>query len=289
MEQDKSQKHRVTPQGGLLLLTYGGVFEAPEVGRRFPLEGEEVIIGRSSDAHIQIDRDSVSRRHARLAKADGGWIVQDLQSTNGSYVNDVPIQEHKLAVGDQLKVGSAMFRYLAGGQIETQLLDELYQIAVRDGLTLALSRRAFVEAVDREVARARKLSKPLSLLVLDIDHVKQINDNFGQLSGDFVIRDLARRIRKKCERFDLLGRYDGTQFLLALPETTAAVGQSRAEELRELTAGEPFSFEGDRLAVTVTIGVVEYQPNWETAHFLRHTQEALLRGKKQGRNRAFTV
>jgi diguanylate cyclase (GGDEF)-like protein len=227
----------------------------------------------------------VSRRHARLSKVEGGWLVQDLQSTNGSYVNDVPIREHKLVAGDQLKVGSAIFRYLAGSNIETLLLDELYQIAVRDGLTHALSRRAFVEATEREVGRAHKLSRPLSLLAIDIDHVKQINDNYGHLSGDFVIKELARRIRKKCERFELLCRYEGTQFLLLLPESPSASAQGRAEEIRLAAAQESFLFEGDQLSVTATVGVVTLAPDSDTVQLLRQTQEQVQRGKKQGRNR----
>ena len=287
MDQDKSRKNRADAgnRGPLLLLSYAGALEAPETGRRFTLDGDELIIGRSSDAHIQIDRDSVSRRHARLSKTEGGWLVQDLQSTNGSYVNDVPIREHKLTAGDQLKVGSAIFRYLAGSNIETLLSDELYQIAVRDGLTHALSRRAFVEAAEREVARAHKLNRPLSLLAVDIDHVKQVNDNFGHLSGDFVIKELARRIRKKCERFELLCRYEGTQFLLLLPETAIAFAQSRAEDLRNAAASERFLFEGDQLAVTVTVGVITLAPDGDTVQLLRQSQEAVQRGKKQGRNR----
>ncbi len=287
MDQDKSRKNRVEPSHGpLLLLSYAGALEAPETGRRFILDGEELIIGRSSDAHIQVDRDSVSRRHARLSKLEGGgWQVQDLQSTNGSYVNDVPIREHKLTSGDQLKVGSAIFRYLAGSNIETLLLDELYQIAVRDGLTHALSRRAFVEAAEREVGRSSKLHRPLSLLAIDIDHIKQVNDNYGHLSGDFVIKELARRIRKKCERFELLCRYEGTQFLLLLPESNLSAAQNRAEEIRLATSSESFLFEGDQLSVTATVGVVSLAPDGDTVQLLRQSQEVVQRGKKQGRNR----
>ncbi len=287
MDQDKSRKNRAEAgnRGPLLLLTYAGALEAAETGRKFILEGEEIIIGRSSDANIQIDRDSVSRRHARLSKSESGWTVQDLQSTNGSYVNDVPIREHKLVPGDLLKVGSAIFRYLAGPTIETQLVDEMYQIAVRDGLTHALSRRAFVEAADREVSRAHKLGRPLSLLAIDLDHVKQINDNYGHLSGDFVIKELARRIRKKCDRYELLCRYEGTQFLLLLPESSLQAAQSRAEEIRASAASESFSFEGDQLAVTVTVGVIPLPPDGDTVSLLRQSQEVVQRGKKQGRNR----
>ncbi len=287
MDQDKSRKNRAEAgsRGPLLLLTYAGALEAAETGRKFLLDGDEIIIGRSSDASIQIDRDSVSRRHARLAKTETGWTVQDLQSTNGSYVNDVPIREHKLVAGDLLKVGSAIFRYLAGPNIDTQLVDEMYQIAVRDGLTHSLSRRAFVEAADREVSRSHKLGRPLCLLAIDLDHVKQINDNFGHLSGDFVIKELARRIRKKCDRFELLCRYEGTQFLLLLPESNLQAAQARAEEIRASAASESFSFEGDQLSVTVTVGVIPLQPDGDTVSLLRQSQEVVQRGKKQGRNR----
>src|SRR5688500_12938686 len=88
-----------TPGQACLVLIYAGAPGAGEIGRRFELAGDELIIGRGSDADIQIDRDSVSRRHARLYRQDGGWSVCDLQSTNGSYVNDMPIQEHGLRDG----------------------------------------------------------------------------------------------------------------------------------------------------------------------------------------------
>ena len=210
MDQDKSRKNRVdASRGPLLLLSYAGALEAPETGRRFILDGDELIIGRSSDAHIQVDRDSVSRRHARLSKVDGGWQVQDLQSTNGSYVNDVPIREHKLAPGDQLKVGSAIFRYLAGSSIET-----LLRRAVSDRGARRTDPRAQPSSLRRSdgtrVHRAHKLLRPLTLLAIDIDHIKQVNDNYGHLSGDFVIKELALSDSQKCERFELLCRYEGT-------------------------------------------------------------------------------
>src|SRR5262245_58140110 len=85
----------------VLVLVYAGALDSAEAGRRFFLDGEELIIGRSSDADIQVDRDSVSRRHARISRAADGWVVCDLQSTNGSYVNDMPIREHKLQGGDR--------------------------------------------------------------------------------------------------------------------------------------------------------------------------------------------
>ena len=139
MDDFKSRKVQLRPEGAaggpakaLLVLVYAGSLDAPDVGHRFELSGEELIIGRSSDAGIQIDRDSVSRRHARLSRQGDGWVVADLQSTNGSYINDMPIREHRLQSGELLKIGNAIFRFLAAPGLDAALADEQYRIAVSD-------------------------------------------------------------------------------------------------------------------------------------------------------------
>ena len=91
----------------------------PDMGKRFPLDRDEVVLGRGSDCDIQVDRDSVSRRHCRIVRNESqGWIVEDLGSTNGSYVNDGPIQQASLRDGDLLKIGAAIFKFLTGTNVE---------------------------------------------------------------------------------------------------------------------------------------------------------------------------
>lgn len=274
-----------------LVLVYAGTLDAPDVGRRYDLATDEVIIGRSGDADIQVDRDSVSRRHARLARQDGVWTLSDLQSTNGSYVNDVPVREHRLRDGDLVKIGNAIFRFLGGSGVEASLHETLYRVATTCGLTQAYTRRYFVEALDRDVARSRRFGRPLSLLCIDLDHCKNINDSHGALAGDFVIKELARRIQLRMDKAESLCRYEGTQFILLLPETPPEQAATRAEELRQAVAQDTFNFEGDKLTVTVSIGTTGILGTDDTATttdgmtLIKAAQEAMLRAKRQGRNR----
>lgn len=273
------------PAKALLVLVYAGSLDSPEVGHRFELTGEELIIGRSSDAGIQVDRDSVSRRHARLSQKGDGWVVADLQSTNGSYINDMPIREHRLQSGERLKIGNAIFRFLAAPGLEAALADEQYRIAVSDGLTSAWNRRAFLDILEREVARTHRFARPTSLCVLDIDGCKAVNDTHGHLTGDHIIKELSRRILQRTDRSEVLCRYEGTQFVLLLPECGHEQALARAEELRQAAASETFDFEGDRIAVTCSLGACTLGTETDAAQFIRAGQELMLRAKKQGKNR----
>jgi diguanylate cyclase (GGDEF)-like protein len=268
-----------------LLLVYAGTMDSPEVGCRFDLTGEELIIGRSSDADIQIDRESVSRRHARLSHIESGWLVADLQSTNGTYVNDETVRERLLADGDYLKIGNAIFRYFSGPSIVSSVQEELYRVAVICELTQAYNRRYFVELLEREVARAQHYGRTLSLVALDIDHVKQINENHGHLTGDQVIKEIARRTLLRIDRFEVLCRYEGSQFLLLIPESDAAAAQARGEELRQAICNEVVRSEDELIKVSVSAGVATLSGEADAAALIRVTHEALARAKKNGRNR----
>jgi len=290
MDDWKTRKHTLRSGQPLrgqpcLLLVYAGTMDSPEVGCRFDLVGDELIIGRSSDADIQIDRESVSRRHARLSHGDAGWQIADLQSTNGTYVNDEPAHERLLVDGDCLKIGNAIFRYFAGPRIVSSVHEELYRVAVICGLTQAHNRRYFVDLLEREVARAQHYGRALSLVALDIDCVKQINESHGHLTGDQVIKEIARRTLLRIDRFEVLGRYDGTQFLLLLPEADAAQALTRGEELRHAICSEPVRCEDEYVAVTVSAGVATLDSEADASALIRTAQEAVQRAKKLGRNR----
>lgn len=290
MDDWKSRKHSLRsgqPTRGVpcLLLTYAGVMDSPEVGSRFDLTGEELIIGRSSDADIQVDRDSVSRRHARLSHVEGGWQIADLQSTNGTYVNDTPVREKQLSDGDYLKIGNAIFRYFSGPGIVSSVQEELFRVAVTCGLTQTYKRRYFVEMLERDVALAQHQSRALTLVALDIDGVKQINETHGHLTGDQVIKEMARRLLSRIDRFEVLCRYEGTQFMLLLSEGDAAQALARGEELRHAICAEPVRCEEEIVTVSVSAGVATLENEADAAGLIRVTQEALQRAKKSGRNR----
>ena len=127
-----------------------------DMGKKFPLSRSEIVLGRGSDCDIQVDRDSVSRRHARVFRQADQWMVEDLQSTNGSYVNDVPVQRSILKDNDFLKIGAAIFKFLSGAGVESSYYEEIYRMTIIDGLTGAHNKRAFLEFLEREIARCAR-------------------------------------------------------------------------------------------------------------------------------------
>jgi diguanylate cyclase (GGDEF)-like protein len=256
------------------------------MGKRFPLDVDEIVVGRGGDCNIQIDRDSVSRKHARVYSTANGWEVEDLGSTNGSYINDVPVDRSPLRDSDFLKVGAAIFKFLSGTGIESSYHEEIYRLTIVDALTGAHNKRYFLEFLEREIARCTRYGRPLSLLMFDIDHFKAVNDQHGHLTGDFVLRELSRRLLKRIRKEELLARYGGEEFATVLPETGHAGAMEFAEQIRQIIADEPFEYENDTFQVTVSVGVatIEGTQPLEAANFVKMADDNLYRAKRAGRN-----
>jgi two-component system cell cycle response regulator len=137
------------------------------------------------------------------------------------------------------------------------------------------------------VEQAATRGKPLTVLVLDIDHFKHINDTYGHDAGDDVLRDFALRIRKSIRGIDLACRYGGEEFVVIMPETDLAVATMVAERLRRRIAGEPFPIQrGARsLDVTISVGIASLATGDAAADVLKRADQALYRAKRDGRNR----
>ncbi len=260
----------------------------PDMGKRFPLSRNEAVLGRGADCDIQVDRDSVSRRHARVFRSgDSQWMVEDLGSTNGSYVNDVPVQRSILRDSDFLKIGAAIFKFLTGTGVEASYHEEIYRMTIIDGLTGAHNKRYFLEFLEREAARCARHHRPLSLLMFDIDHFKKINDTHGHLTGDYVLKEMSKRLLGRVRREELLARYGGEEFAAVLPETDHEGAMIFAEQIRKLVADEVFEYEGDRFPVTISVGVATTDGGEEldSAAFIKIADDNLYRAKKEGRNK----
>jgi len=257
-----------------------------ELGKRFALEKEEMVLGRGSDADITIDRDSVSRRHAMITHQDKKYTVVDLGSTNGTYVNDVPVKHHDLGDGDLVKIGNTIFKFLTGGNVESAYYEEIYKLTIFDGLTQAHNKRYFMEFIERELARAGRTGRPLSLVMFDIDHFKVINDTHGHLTGDAILKDLCARVRKSVRKDELLARYGGEEFAVVLPEASREGAVEFAERARRIVEADPFAFEGDSIRVTISLGVANTQgENLSPTAFIKEADENLYKAKRGGRNR----
>lgn len=294
MDSDHDIKTRVTTLEELKVQRKGEdclvVIYAPvpsELGRRHVLDKETITIGRDRENDIVLDSDSVSRRHARVAVRDGKFHVTDLDSTNGTYVNDdaEPISDCQLRRGDQVKIGDTIFKYLSGSDVEAQYHETIFNMTITDGLTDVGNKKRLDQMVRKEIPRAIRHSRELSLLMIDIDHFKDVNDTYGHLAGDSVLRDLANILQKRLRPDDELGRYGGEEFAAVLPETALAGAVRIAEDLRRLVESHPFMVEGEQIKVTVSIGVAELQPGMDSNAFFRSADEMLYKAKNSGRNR----
>jgi pSer/pThr/pTyr-binding forkhead associated (FHA) protein len=148
------------------------------LGKRFLLESGPIRIGRGTDNQIVLEGDSVSRRHAFFEQRNNAWFAVDDSSTNGTYVNEKQIPgKVELCNNDRIKVGPTIFKYLSGADAEARYHEEIYRMTIIDGLTQIHNKRYLFEALERELIRARRHDRPLSLLMFDIDFFKRINDS----------------------------------------------------------------------------------------------------------------
>ncbi len=260
----------------------------PNMGKRHPLEGGPVILGRGESSQILLHDNSVSRAHCRIETARDGVYIVDTKSLNGTFVNDkVTRGAHLLQDGDYIRVGNAIFRFLTGGNIESEYHEEIYRLTIFDGLTQIHNNRYLSDFLDREVARSQRHQRPLSVLMLDLDKFKIVNDEHGHLCGDHVLREMSNRIRHTVRREDLFARYGGEEFALVLVESTHEQAVEVAERIREIVEVTPFWFESLQIPVTLSVGVASTNGETPTTatDLLKQADANLYRAKHAGRNR----
>jgi diguanylate cyclase (GGDEF)-like protein len=260
----------------------------PDIGRRMALVKPSYVVGRENDVDLVIPRSSVSRNHSRLTiDDDHGWWVQDLGSTNGTFVNEERIVSRLLSDGDQVRFGDVIYKFLSGTNIESAYHEEIYRMTILDGLTGVHNKRYFLEFLERELAGAVRHAHPLTLVMFDVDHFKKINDTRGHLAGDEVLKDLTNRIKPRIRREDLFARYGGEEFACVLPSTALAGGVVFAEHLRSLVAERPTPFEDNPIPFSISLGVatVHNEGKIDAESLIKRADDNLYMAKRNGRNR----
>jgi diguanylate cyclase (GGDEF)-like protein len=160
----------------------------------------------------------------------------------------------------------------------------LKEQALKDSLTGLWNRRAIFAMLEKEVCRAERDHLPITLVMIDLDHFKAINDSYGHLTGDAVLREAANRIFELMRPYDFVGRYGGEEFLIVLPGCSPGNGIQRAEDFRRIIADRPVPTSFGPLAVTCSLGVAAYDRAMPPEHLIHQADEALYRAKRLGRN-----
>ncbi|MBK5551650.1 diguanylate cyclase [Pseudomonas sp. TH03] len=164
-------------------------------------------------------------------------------------------------------------------------LEEQRQKALIDPLTGLPNRAAWSERLEHEIGEWQQHGNTLMLAMLDLDHFKRINDNYGHLAGDKVLKIIASVLRKRLRGSDFIARFGGEEFVLMMPATVPAVGAKLLESLRASIEACPFHFKGERVTVTISMGLTAFKPGEHSDMVLKRADQALYRAKNAGRNR----
>jgi two-component system, cell cycle response regulator len=282
VSRDMSSFMRVAEQQQAMLLVLSGA----RIGHRVVLGEASLTIGRGSTCELILDADSVSRQHAIVEFSGGSYRLLDKGSTNGTFVNHHRIRERVLNDGDQIQIGKALLKYLAGGNIEAVYHEEFERLMHHDGLTGARTKASFEEAYRIALMVERSKPKVVSLIVFDIDHFKQVNDTHGHTCGDAVLQQLSAIVKDLVASRYLFGRLGGEEFGVLLEGEGGPQACELAEQIRARIEHAHFSFEDVHIPITVSLGVAERAAgSVETAEdFFERADQRLYTAKAEGRN-----
>ncbi|REJ77425.1 MAG: GGDEF domain-containing protein [Acidobacteria bacterium] len=261
-----------------------------------PLEREEVIIGRAIEADVRVNDSRVSRQHARITTEtdeESGltfYRLTNLDEENGTFLNGEPIFEETLHNGDKITVGDHILRFELLDEIDREYQHQIRRLLAHDDLTGLLSSRSFFSELRRESARAKHGDLPFCVLMMDIDHFKNVNDSFGHLTGSKTIEEIGMCITSILRNGDAAARFGGEEFAAFLLDAEINQALVAAERIRLVIERQPFSVikQGKPAGIhhiTMSIGISSFPHDSEDPiELVEMADSALYKAKRLGRN-----
>ena len=276
------------PDGDRRNRAYLVVLAGVSAGEMHQVQGEKTLIGRGPKVNLRLNDEGVSREHCQILFEGSQVILQDLGSTNGTFCNGTRVDRRELADGDKIMVGSTtILRFTYHDHLDEVFGRQMFESALRDGLTKVFNRKYFTDCLDKEFAYAIRHNTPLALIFVDIDHFRRINETFGHQAGDFVLSELSLMLASLVRTEDILARFGGEEFTVLCRGTDLPGALVVAERLRITIQARTFTFGGRNIPVTVSIGVsaVPDPSIRDDAAFLAAADKAMYEAKRSGRNR----
>jgi diguanylate cyclase (GGDEF)-like protein len=215
-------------------------------------------------------------------------VLEDLGSTNGTFCNGIRVDKRELNDGDKIMVGSTtILKFTYHDYLDEVFQRQMYESALRDGLTKVFNKKYFTDYLEKEFAYAARHNSPLALIFLDIDFFKRINDTYGHPGGDYVLSELSNMMANLVRTEDVLARFGGEEFTVLCRGTDLAGAKIVAERLRRAVEGRTFTFGGSNVPVTISLGIASIPDTGINDHsaFLAAADKALYEAKRTGRNR----
>ncbi len=261
-------------------------------GTMLPLSESGTTIGRAAESGFPVDDITVSRKHVRVAIDQEGTVhITDLGSSNGTLVNGATIPARRpvrLEDGDRVQLGArVVFKLVRLDPHDERFQRDMFERTVRDTLTGLYHRAYFLSQIGSLAERYAAGGIGMAVLMLDIDHFKQINDRFGHVAGDEVLREVAGVIRESTRSEDLVARYGGEEFVVALPISLATLAVQRAERIRVELAARMIDAGAHHVRLTTSVGLSFNPPGWPRNEraLIISADQALYQAKARGRNR----
>ena len=271
------------------LIQYNGA----NLGKRIPLKEARTSIGRTPEAHLFISEVSISRQHAEIISNGGSYEIEDLGSSNGTFINDVKLTvriKAKLKDNDMIRLGTILFLFVATDNAESLMADKIYRMATIDSGTDIFNKKYLLDALETEMKAARQNKRPMSIIFFDLDFFRNVNTTLGHPGGDIVLRETCAICKKLIRKADVLGRYGGEEFVIVLPDTDLRVAADLAERLRVALEVYVFNIEVEGRNVphkqTMSLGVSQFESEMQTVEsFIESADKKLYTSKNSGRNK----
>ena len=266
-----------------------------DFGKHFVLERQRTGIGREKVNDIALSDGKVSKAHCEISVICSSRGIEqisilDLDSTNGTYVNGEPVVQATLKAGDKIRAGSSVLQLSYSDEIEREYHAKLFDFAARDALTGMYNKRFVVNELENYSRIARRSRRAFSVILIDIDDFKQINDRYGHLSGDEYLKRLAGLIRDTLRDQDIAGRIGGEEFLVVLPETAIDGAMQLAVRLRKRVEEFVLPLQGQDVRTTISAGVCQYQRGMkDVKELLDLADQALYEAKRSDKNKVMRV